>query len=447
MKSIKSRMMLTSLVVLVGFMILTVIALERAVEKRMLQAEEDKLQALMYSVLAAVDRDATGLSITVSDTRLFEGALFNPDSGLYAVLYDVKEEIWRSLSYEGEFDKPDDLVPEELRFSQLEFENRSWFQLAFSIRWPNVHDKLSLYELVLWKNADDYFAQFERFRQTLWLWLVITIAFLLVIMWLVMLWGLRPLRLIGEEVQAIENHQKQRFDSNYPTEIKPLTQNLNLLLQREQHQMQRYRNALDDLAHSLKTPLAVLRGLTEKTGEWSEDDTHTLHEQNNRMNQIVSYQLQKAATVGGESMAKPIKLTDLLDKTVKALRKVYKSKGLSIELKSDLTASLRMDESDLMEILGNLIDNACKYGKFNVRIDAFQQQDKMVLRIEDDGAGLKPEQLNNILTRGIRLDQTQEGQGIGLAVVNDIVDAYDISMKFAISDLGGLKVILEFKNI
>ena len=71
----------------------------------------------------------------------------------------------------------------------------------------------------------------------------------------------------------------------------------------------------------------------------------------------------------------------------------------------------------------------------------------MVLRIEDDGAGLKPEQLNNILTRGIRLDQTQEGQGIGLAVVNDIVDAYDISMKFAISDLGGLKVILEFKNI
>jgi len=447
MKSIKSRMMFTSLIVLVAFMILTVFALERAVEKRMLKAEEDKLQALMYSVLAAVDRDATGLSITVSDTRLFESALFDPGSGLYAVIYDVKEEIWRSISNEQGFDKPSDLVPEELRFSQLEFDNRDWFQLAFSIRWPNVHDKLSLYELVLWKSADDYFAQFERFRKILWLWLVITIALLLVLMWLVMLWSLRPLRLIGEEVQAIENNQKQRFDSNYPTEIKPLTQNLNLLLQREQHQMQRYRNALDDLAHSLKTPLAVLRGLSEKATDWNEDDTRTLHEQNNRMNQIVSYQLQKAATVGGELMAKPINFTELLEKTVGALNKVYKSKGISIELTTNVAVYLRMDESDLLEILGNLIDNACKYGRQQVRIKAFRQQDMMLVWIEDDGAGLKPRQLNDILTRGMRLDQTQEGQGIGLAVVNEIVDVYDIKMKFSESDLGGLKVNLEFKNI
>jgi len=447
MKSIKSRMMLTSLIVLVAFMILTVFALERAVQKRMLKAEDDKLQALMYSVLAAVDRDATGLSITVSGTRLFESALFDTGSGLYAVLYDAKEEIWRSISNQQDFEKPSDLVPEELRFSQLEFADRSWFRLAFSIRWPNVHDKLSLYELVLWKNADDYFAQFERFRKILWLWLVITIALLLVLMWLVMWWSLRPLRLIGEEVQAIENNQKQRFDSNYPTEIKPLTQNLNLLLQREQHQMQRYRNALDDLAHSLKTPLAVLRGLTEKATDWSEDDTRTLLEQNNRMNQIVSYQLQKAATVGGELMAKPINFTELLEKTVRALRKVYKSKSISIELTTNVAVSLRMDESDLLEILGNLIDNACKYGRQQVRINAFQQQDIMSVWIEDDGTGLKAQQLKDILTRGMRLDQTKEGQGIGLAVVNDIVDAYDIKMEFSESSLGGLKVNLEFKNI
>ena len=100
MRSIKSRMMLASLVVLVGFMILTVFVLERAVEKRMLKAEENGLQALMYSILAAVDRDASGLSITVSDTRLFESALFDSGSGLYAVLYDKNEEIWRSLSTE-----------------------------------------------------------------------------------------------------------------------------------------------------------------------------------------------------------------------------------------------------------------------------------------------------------------------------------------------------------
>ena len=438
-------MLLTSLIVLVAFMVLTVIALRHAVDQRMVEAEKDKLQSLMYSILAAVDRDATGLSITVSDARIFERALFDSGSGLYAFLYDKKGEIWRSSSSRQSFNEVTDLADEEMRFSRVQQHGKIWFQQAFSIRWPNVHDRLSLYELVIWKSTDDYRLQYERFSQTLWLWLAITIILLLLIMWLVMLWGLRPLRLIGEEVQAIESHQKQRFDANYPSEIKPLTQNLNLLLQREQHQMQRYRNALDDLAHSLKTPLAVLRGLSEKSTQWTDEDRHTLQEQNDRMNQIVSYQLQKAVTLGGELMTHPVNLGDLLEKTVNALRKVYRGKAIRIDLKSSLSASVRIDESDLLEVLGNLIDNACKYGQNRVLVKAIQQQDSILLTIEDDGKGLKTEQLEKILTRGMRLDQTQEGQGIGLAVVNEIVAAYAIPMSFDPSVLGGLRVQLTFE--
>ena len=441
MKSIKSRMMLTSLIVLVAFMVLTAIALERAIKVRMLEAEEDKLTALMYSVLAAVDRDATGLSITVSDARLFENALFDSGSGLYALLYDKKGEIWRSLSTELDFPQPMDLRPEQLRFGQQDFNGKRWFQLAFSIRWPNVHDKLSLYKLVLWKDASDYYDQFERFRQTLWFWLLISVALLLLLMWLVMWWSLRPLRQIGEEVKAIENHRQHRFDSDYPNEIKPLTENLNLLLQREQHQMQRYRNALDDLAHSLKTPLAVLQGLSEKK-LFSPEDQDTLREQNQRMNQIVTYQLQKAATVGGESLNKQISLNTLVEKTVNALRRVYRDKTIELNLQPTRQFDLRMDEGDLLEILGNLIDNACKYGKQRVRITSSLAGDMAVLFIEDDGDGLEASQLDQILTRGARLDQSREGQGIGLAVVSDIVEAYHIEMSFGASDLGGLSVKL-----
>lgn len=447
MASIKSRMMLTSLIVLVGFMILTALALERAIEKRMVQAEEDKLQALMYSILAAVDRDAAGLSIRVSDARLFESALFASDSGLYAQLYDHSgEELWRSLSTLSVFPEPSGLEAEELRFEQLEFNSKPWFQLAFSIRWPNINDQLSLYKLVLWKDADDYSAQFTRFRQTLWVWFLVTISLLLLVMWLVMWWSLRPLRLIGEEVKAVEEGIKQRFDSSYPSEIKPLTQNLNLLLQREQHQMLRYRHALDDLAHSLKTPLAVLRGLSEKT-QWKDEDSKTLEEQNQRMNQIVSYQLQKAATVGGKIISKPINFKLILEKTVNALRKVYQGKAVNIELKIDSLDELRMDESDLLELLGNLIDNACKYSTQNVRVIARGDNKNIRLVIEDDGAGLEQEQLDQIFTRGLRLDQTQEGQGIGLAMVNEIITANEIGLEFDRSELGGLKVSLVFGNV
>ena len=106
---------------------------------------------------------------------------------------------------------------------------------------------------------------------------------------------------------------------------------------------------------------------------------------------------------------------------------------------------MRIDESDLLEVLGNLIDNACKYGQNRVLVKAIQQQDSILLTIEDDGKGLKTEQLEKILTRGMRLDQTQEGQGIGLAVVNEIVAAYAIPMSFDPSVLGGLRVQLTFE--
>ncbi len=443
MKSIKSRVMITSLIVLLGFMLLTAFALETAVEKRMLQAEEDKLLALMYSVLAAVDRDSTGLSITVSDTRLFENALFDSESGLRALIYDTKGEIWRSLSTLGSYPEPLNLVPEELRFSQQQHDDRNWFQLAFSIRWPNVHDQLSQYHVVLWKDASDYYAMFKRFRQTLWLWLVITIALLMIVMWLVLLWSLRPLRQIGEEVQAIEDGDKLRFDSIYPAEIAPLTQNLNLLLQREEYQMQRYRHALDDLAHSLKTPLAVLSGIAQKP-KWQEEDRSTLQEQNQRMNQIVSYQLQKAAMVGGDLITKPVDLNQLLLKTVNALRKVYPQKQILIQPETGDEFFIRMDESDLLEILGNLIDNACKYGHQQIKIKILGDKKLISLSIEDDGKGLNKSELNEIIQRGKRLDQTLEGQGIGLAVVDEIVKAYEIKMHFASSTLGGLKVVLNF---
>ena len=435
------------MLVLVMFMILTAIALERAVVKRALQAEEDKLQVLIYSLLAAVDRNQTGKSITVSDDRLFESSLMTRDSGLYAILYDInKHEIWRSRSTAENFPGVDEISLGDWQFETLEFEQKAYFRLAFAIQWPDIKDQLRRYNVVVWQDATDYFRQLDRFRQTLWAWLIITTLLLLVLMYLVMMWSLRPLKKVGLEIKAIEDRTQTGFEHSYPLEITPLTENLNILLGREQYQQQRYRNAMDDLAHSLKTPLAVLSGLSESE-KINQVELETLRDQVHRMNQIVSYQLQKASNVAGLQINKPIDLIQVVSKIKSALEKVYRDKSVHIESNLPRTIMIRMEEGDCMEVIGNLLDNAFKYCNEQISISADSRGEGGTrLTISDDGQGLKLQEVERILNRGTRLDQTSEGQGIGLAVVADIVKSYNIDLSFEQSSLGGLSVTLLFKQ-
>ena len=436
------------MVVLVVFMVLTAIALERAVVKRALQAEEDGLQLLIYSLLAAVDQDSQGRSITVSEDRLFEPSLVIRNSGLYALLYNrYKREIWRSESITVGFPAIGGIDPGEWDFQTIEHLATPYFRLGFSLQWPDANNKLQRYEVVIWRNAVEYFEQLNRFRQTLWAWLIITTLLLLLVMYLVTRWSLLPLQKIGLEVKAIEDQKQSGFEQEYPDEIAPLTENLNILLKREQYQRQRYRNAMDDLAHSLKTPLAVLTGLSDQQ-EIEQAQIETLREQTERMNQIVSYQLQKTTGSSDIRISKPIDLIAIIDKLLSALEKVYQEKGIVVDRRLPTQALLRMDEGDCLEVVGNLLDNAFKYGNKRISIDLRSGDDRsMTLTIEDDGEGLAADAIQKILNRGTRLDEATEGQGIGLAVVADIVESYNIELQFSDAKLGGLRTCLVFQKI
>jgi two-component system sensor histidine kinase PhoQ len=447
-KSIKSRLTLVSMVVLVIFMVLTAIALERAVVKRALQAEEDGLQLLVYSLLAAVDQGPQGLSLIVSGNRLFEPSLVTRNSGLYALLYDQqKHEIWRSESITIGFPTIPTAEIGEWEFEIGEHLATPYFRLNFALQWPDINNELQRYDVVVWRNAVEYFEQLSRFRQTLWSWLIVTTCLLLVVMYLVTRWSLLPLQKIGLEVKAIEDQKQLGFEQDYPDEITPLTENLNILLKREQYQRQRYRNAMDDLAHSLKTPLAVLTGLGDR-GDIDKSQLETLREQTDRMNQIVSYQLQKTSSVADVRISKPVDLVKIIDKLVSALEKVYQEKAIKVERSLPAQMQLRIDEGDCLEVVGNLLDNAFKYGNNRIVIEGLEIDDKtMTLVIEDDGEGLAITEIEQILNRGTRLDQATEGQGIGLAVVADIVESYNIELKFCTAETGGLRVSLEFQKI
>ena len=436
------------MVVLVVFMVLTAIALERAVIKRVLQAEEDGLQLLVYSLLAAVDRDPGGLSLTVSGERLFQPSLVIRNSGLYALLYDRdKQEIWRSKSITTGFPAAGKTRLGEWEFEVVEHLATPYFRLEFALQWPDIDNKLQRYDVVVWRNAVEYFERLNRFRQTLWAWLIVTTLLLLLVMYLVMRWSLRPLQKIGLEVKAIEDQKQAGFEQSYPAEIVPLTENLNILLKREQYQRQRYRNAMDDLAHSLKTPLAVLTGLGDQN-DIGPSQIETLREQTDRMNQIVSYQLQKTSSVANMRISKPVDLVGIIDKLVSALEKVYQEKAITVERHLPTQMLLRMDEGDCLEVIGNLLDNAFKFGKRKIVIDCLEDDDKSTtLIIEDDGKGLSTTEIDGILNRGTRLDEATEGQGIGLAVVADIVASYNIELVFTNAKSGGLKASLTFHQI
>ena len=436
------------MVVLVVFMVLTAIALERAVVKRALQAEKDGLQLMIYSLLAAIDRDAQGSGLVVSADRLFEPDLVTRNSGLYALLYDRDDlEIWRSQSITISFPAIDLGEIGEWYFETTQHLATPYFRLGFALQWPDSNNKLRRYDVVVWRNAVDYFEQLNRFRQTLWTWLIVTTLLLLLVMYLVTRWSLRPLQKIGLEVKAIEDHRQAGFEQQYPTEIAPLTENLNILLKREQYQRQRYRNAMDDLAHSLKTPLAVMTGLGDQ-GQLGPSQIETLREQTERMNQIVSYQLQKATNVSEMSISKPVDLIAVIEKLLSALEKVYREKGVRVERSFPPTMSLRMDEGDCLEVVGNLLDNAFKYGNSRIALTALcdEMSRSLNLVIEDDGEGLTDSEIEKILNRGTRLDEASEGQGIGLAVVADIVQSYNIELDFGRGNLGGLQASLKFQT-
>ncbi len=295
-----------------------------------------------------------------------------------------------------------------------------------------------------------FHAQLDRYRRSLWGWLGGMGVLLLLAQGALLRWGLRPLREVAQEIRAIEAGEKELLSGSYPTELSALTGNLNGLLQRERAQLRRYRDALGDLAHSLKTPLAIMRGalsgqscdtLSEQRHESTEALAATVAEETGKMQRIVDYQLQRAATAGPASpLTAPLPLRPLTEKIVASLSKVYRDKRISAHLYIEPDLSFHAEQGDWLELLGNLLDNAYKWGHSRVEVRAEKETGQLTLTIEDDGPGIPEQEAAAILQRGVRADQSAPGQGIGLAVVASIVQAYGGEIRISASPLGGARI-------
>ena len=243
----------------------------------------------------------------------------------------------------------------------------------------------------------------------------------------------------------MEAGSRASLSASQPRELTGLAANMNALLKSERQRVERYRNTLGNLAHSLKTPLAVIRSALG--GEPAIDRRHEIvNQQIDRMNAIVQHQLKRAAASGGAVMGQSaVEVAPMLVELRAALSKVYPDRDLLIEISAADGLAFAGDRGDLFELLGNLLDNACKWCRSRVRVvaarlPAADARTRLRITVEDDGAGIEIADRERILERGARADEQVEGQGLGLAMVREIVDLYDGTLEIGDSPLGGALV-------
>lgn len=286
-----------------------------------------------------------------------------------------------------------------------------------------------------------------------WSWFIyVLIANMLLVvplLWLAAWWSLRPIEALAGEVRELEEHNRDSLNPDTTRELTSLVRNLNRLLKSERERYDKYRTTLTDLTHSLKTPLAVLQSTLRalRTGKVSVDEAEPeMLEQISRISQQIGYYLHRASMRRGSALLSRElhSVAPLLDNLTSALNKVYQNKGVSITLDISPEITFMGEQNDFMEVLGNVLDNACKYCLEFVEVTARQHDETLHLIVEDDGPGIPESKRTLVFDRGQRADTLRPGQGVGLSVVREIVEQYDGEIITGDAELGGARMEIVF---
>ncbi len=419
--SLSFRLLLSSGLVLAAFFILVAWVLEKGFQKSTEQALKEKLQIHIYSLLSAAELSSRGHLKMPED--LHEPRFASPGSGLYAYITQANQQlVWRSRSALGF-----DLAP-VTKYTPGKFDfyrdDSGWYKLHYAVIWEYEPVVERVYIFTVAEDAHAVAAQVSEFKKTLRAWLFGISLVSLLTQFMVLRWSLKPLRTIGKDLTAIEQGRKIRLQGHYAEELQGLAGNLNALINHERSHSERYRNTLANLAHSLKTPLTVLRSCV-KSLDIPEDVRVTLQAQVSSMNTMVEYQLQRAAAKGKQQLTGQVDVTEVTGKIIAALDKVYADKQVRVLCLVNEPCRVYYSAGDIYEIAGNLLDNAYKWCKGQVSMDIqlrSEDEHSLVLQIEDDGPGIYEHQLDKILKRGVRADENIDGHGIGMAVVHELVE-------------------------
>jgi len=423
---------------------LIALAVDRGFRGAAESALQERLESVVFLILSTIDLDAQGKP-RVADS-LAEPRLDQPGSGLYAGAITPSGQ-WHSSSLVGLVSPPSGALLSRNSETFLGPESdQAWFSYSIGLGWEMPDG--SIVDLTIWVAEDP--ARFRRtlsgFRGDLYRWMGLAAALVIAAQLIILLLLMRPLRQVAQEVSDVESGRKQTLDKRYPRELQPLTANLNALLATERDNATHYRQALADLAHALKTPLAVLRARMDSQQIGSHEG---MDDALDDMERMIRRQLERAARSTRRTLNQPITILPILQRLADSLARLYASAGVRFEAIGESELSVRIDERDLMELCGNLMDNAAKYGGGRVRVsvrtgDAGPRSNGVVIAIEDDGTGIDGQQFEQLLRRGVRGDEQSEGQGLGLAIARQLIEAYGGTITLSASDLGGAALTIKF---
>src|SRR3984893_14996789 len=383
----------------------------RALSERSLQ---ELLDSQMVSLIAAADPLPDG-SYAPTPQEL-DPRLRTPRSGLYAQIRS-QHHLWRSPSTAGRSSDFGALLVPGQR-SNLTYTTFGHDRVAIESRAIQFADDPSGKRTLTFSVAvslSPYEEELWRFRRELIGWFIGLMLVLLVTLAALLRWVLGPVRRMEREIHEVEEGRSETLGAGYPPELSGAATNLTALLLGERKRVSRYRDTLGNLAHSLKTPLAVMRASLSSSAPAGPVEAEI-----DRMTGIIEHQLKRAAASGGALLGQaPVEVAQV-----------------AAELRGTLT-----------ELIGNLLDNACKWCRSRVRLTASSDEsagarERLNLVIEDDGPGISADDRARVLERGVRADQNVPGHGLGLAMVHDTVDLYGGQLSIDASPLGGARFSL-----
>jgi len=395
---------------------------------------QESMTAQVYALMAVANDDQGQLFIP---DILRNERLENLSSGLVAyVLQDDGSLVWQSPSSELF-----ELLPDRTQIFSMQkitesnFEGRDMFWIGESIIWEHEDNQEKTYIFIVGEKQSILTSAVDKFKNEVFAWLSISGIVLLIVFAYALNFSLTPLKTAQRQIELVRMGETKSVEGEFPEELIPLTSSINQLLESEARQKSRFRDSLGNLAHSLKTPLAIIKGELER--ESKTEKTDILKAQVERIDDIVRYQLNRSVISSGRTLVKTCAVQPEVTKIVDALKKVYKDKGIKIHNRIADNTIFPGDAGDLLELVGNLTENACKWTNSIVVISAKHKEGNFCLYVDDDGLGIEEKNREAILNRGKRLDQSTEGQGLGLSIVMDIIKNYRGEIAIENSALGG----------